>query len=44
MTMEKTTPATVIMDPAMVERIERAPSAPPDQISPTEVAYDALMA
>jgi hypothetical protein len=29
MVMEKTTPATVIMDEAMVESTSRAPSGPP---------------
>jgi len=38
MVMENTVPATVIMELATVESSKRAPSAPPDQRKPTEVA------
>ena len=38
MVIEKTTPATVIIELAMVESSERAPSAPPDHTKPREFA------
>ena len=41
--IEKATPATVMVEPAMVERTLRAPSGPPAQSQPAARAHLALM-
>mgnify|MGYP006201691285 CR=1 FL=1 len=42
MVIEKATPATVIIDPAMVESTSRAPSGLPAQIQPTFLIHSEL--
>ncbi len=43
MVMEKTTPATVMVEPAIVASTLRAPSGPPAQIQPVALIHFAFI-